>query len=219
MGTITSPGVITTTAGVTIPIDGSIRSVGFGSNGQATIGQLNANGTVRLANGDIVSPDGSIHTAAGAQLQGPSANMRVAVSQGAFNSGARSAAQNQTQTGTNQPGVAPSATQQGVNSQQGTSNQQGVSAQQAAAIRQAQAQQAVQAQGAQQAVGTQQESTTPQGTTNQTPAQPGVQSQPGNTAPRSFGNTPATNGNAGGALNSPGGGVSGGPAAGGRGGR
>jgi hypothetical protein len=232
MGTVTSPGVITTVDGTTIPIDGSIRAVSFGPGDVSFVGRLNANGTIAGTNGTTIFPDGSVRDARGNLLSPAATGRGAAVSptmQNTANPGTTSQFGSTTGTATqqgvtNQQGT---TTQQGVTNQQGTSTQQGVTNQQGTTTQQP----ATNQQGA---------VTSPQGVTNQTgtgtagqfrqPAnttqgqfvsptngsqgqfttQPAPSSQTGNAASRNFGNTPATNGNAGGATGAGGGAPAGG---------
>lgn len=203
MGTVTAPGVITTLEGTIIPIDGSIRAVSFGPGDVSFIGRLNRNGTIAGSNGTTIFPDGSVRDARGTLLSPAAAGRGAAVSPA------------MTQDVGTQQGT---TTQQGVTNQQGTSNQQGTTTQQGVTDQQGAATNP-QAGTNQTGTGSTGQFRQQQGNANQGQfTSPGTNSQfnnqsapqTGNGASRNFGNTPATNGNAGGAA---GGGGTGGSAA------
>jgi hypothetical protein len=102
MGVVTSPGVITTSDGTTVPIDSSIRAVSFGPAGSPPfVGQLNANGTIQASNGSIIFPDGSVRGANGQMLSGSMTGRGVAVSPALLNAAGAAAANGSP----NQPGA------------------------------------------------------------------------------------------------------------------
>jgi len=222
MGTVTSPGIITTVDGATIPIDGSIRAVSFGPGDVSFVGRLNANGTIAGTNGTTIFPDGSVRDARGNLLSPATTGRGAAVAPTMLNS-------ENSGTTSQFGGTRGATTQQGVTNQQGTTTQQGVTNQQGTSTQGAADLQGTSTQ--QRAANQRGALSSPQGGINQTgtgtigqfrqPAnptqgqfttQPAPSPQTGNAASRNSGNTPATNGNAGGAAGAGGGAPAGGAA-------